>query len=48
MSKKISIKSSEDNLLGKPPPGDKNLGIETVVRFHAIEDCDKTEEGEEA
>ena len=48
ISKKISVKASAAKPLGKPPPGDKTLGIEPVVRFHAIEDCDNTEEVEEA
>ena len=48
LSKKISVKASAAKPLGKPPPGGETLGIEPVVRFHAIEYCDKTEEGEEA
>ena len=52
ISKKISAKAStyknSVKPLGNPPPGDKTLGIETLIRFYAIEDGDDTEEGEEA
>ena len=41
--KKISVMASADKPLGKTPPGDKNLGLETEIRFYAIEDSDETE-----
>ena len=52
ISKKSSVEAStyknSVKPLGNPPPGDKTLGIETLIRFYAIEDGDDTEEGEEA
>ena len=33
--------------MGKPPTGDKTLGIEPAICFYSIEDGDETEEGEE-
>ena len=48
ISKKISVKASSSNPLGKPLPGDKTFGIEIEIRLYDIEDCDETEEGEEA
>ena len=53
MARPISIKvktveTSTANHNGKPPPGDKSLGIEPFIRFYDIEGSDKTEEGEEA
>ena len=48
ISKKISVKASESKPLGKPPPGDKTFGIDTDIRFCAIEYGDETEEGEES
>ena len=48
ISKKGSVKASSVKLWGKPPPGDKNFGIETAIRFYAIEDGDETEKGEES
>ena len=44
ISKKSAVKASSSKPLGKPLPGDKNLGIETAIRFYAIEDGDETEE----
>ena len=44
--KKISDKVSAAKPLGKPPPGDKTLGVESEILFCAIEDSDETEEGE--
>ena len=44
-SKKISVKALSANPLGKPPPGDKTLGIEPTTRFYEMEDVDDTEEG---
>ena len=38
-----TIKASTDKPNSKPPPGDKTLGIEPVVRFYEIEDGDNTE-----
>ena len=32
----------------KPSPGDKTFGIDTDIRFYAIEYDDETEEGEES
>ena len=37
ISKKISVKASAAKPLGKTTPEDKTLGIEPVIRFHAIE-----------
>ena len=48
ISKKRYVIASVDKPLGKPPPGDKTLGIETAIRFYDIEDSDETEEGEES
>ena len=48
ISKKSSVKATSENSLGKPPPGDKTLGLETETRFYAIEDGNDTEEGEES
>ena len=48
IGKKISVKASASKPPGKPPPGDKNLGLDTPTCFYAIEDGDETEEGEEA
>ena len=45
ISKKILVKESEAKPLGKPPPGNKNLGIDPEIRFYAMEDGDDTEEG---
>ena len=42
ISKKIYIKASASKPLGKPPPGYKNLGIETAICFYDIEDDDDT------
>ena len=46
-SKKISVKASAAKPLGKPPPRDKNLGVDTVIYFYAIKYSDETEEREE-
>ena len=46
ISKKISVKDSSAKTSGKPPPGDKTLGLETATHFYAIEGSEKTEEGE--
>ena len=43
ISKKILVKASEAKPLGKPSPGDKNLGVELEIRFYDIEDGDDTE-----
>ena len=48
ISKKISVNTSVAKPSVKPPPRDKNLGLETAIRFCDIEDSYKTEEGEEA
>ena len=42
ISKKISVKYSKAKPLGKPPFGDKTLGLEPAIRFYAIEDGDET------
>ena len=47
ISKKISVKASAENPLGKPTPWDKNLGIDPDIRCYTIEDGDETAEGEE-
>ena len=44
-SKKGSVNASASNTLGKPPTGDKILGIDPEIRFYAIEDMYETEEG---
>ena len=44
ISKINSVKASTEKLLGKPPPGDKTLGIEPDIRFYEIEDSDNTVE----
>ena len=48
ISKKSSVKASATNPSGKPPPGDKTIGLDPEIRFYAIEDSDDTEEGEQA
>ena len=47
ISKKISVKASAENPLGKPTPWVKNLGIDPDIRCYTIEDGDETAEGEE-
>ena len=44
ISKKSSVKASATNPSGKPPPGDKTIGLDPEIRFYAIEDIDDTEE----
>ena len=44
ISKKISFKASSVKPLGKPPPGDKTLGLYPEISFYAIEDGYETEE----
>ena len=46
--KKSSVKASSAKPLGKPPHGDKNLGLEPAIRFYMLEDGDETAEGEES
>ena len=46
--KKILVKATAANPSGKPPSGDKTLGIESVIRFYSLEDVDETKEREEA
>ena len=51
MTKTVSlkpVKASAANNNGKPPPGDKTLGVDPDIRFYEIEDGDKTEEVEES
>ena len=45
---KMQEKASTAKPLGKPPPGDKSLGLDPAIRFYLIENSDKSEEGEEA
>ena len=45
ISKKISVKAPEAKTSGQPLTGDKNLGLNTVIRSYAIEESDETEEG---
>ena len=47
ISKRNPAKASTAKPSGKPPPGDKSLGLEPAIHFYLIEDSDKTEEGEE-
>ena len=42
------VKASTSKRNGKPPPGDKSLGIDSSIRFYEIEDSDNTEEAEES
>ena len=37
ISKKGFVKASADKPLGNLLPGDKNLGLETAIRFYSIE-----------
>ena len=46
-SKKTSVKTSSENPLVNPPPGDKTLGLDPEIRFYTLEDGDDTVEGEE-
>ena len=48
ISKKISVKTSSDNPLVKPPPRDKTLGIEPAIRLYNLKEGDDTAEKEEA
>ena len=48
ISKKRSAKASASKPFGKPPPGDKTLGIDPEIRFYAIEDGYETEEVKQA
>ena len=44
ISQKKNMKASAANTIaGKPPPGDKTLGIEPAIRLYKIDDCDNTE-----
>ena len=43
-----TVKASTAKPNGKPPPGDKTLGLDSLIRFYEIEDGDNTEKGEEA
>ena len=38
ISRKGSVKTSADKLLGKPLPEDKTPGLETATRFYELED----------
>ena len=42
-SKKISVKASTAKPSGKPPPGDKTLGLDKDIRFYTIEYGDNIE-----
>ena len=46
-SKKILVKASAAKPLGKPPPGDKTLGVYPEIRFYSIEYGENNEGGEE-
>ena len=46
ISNKSSVKDSTSKPSGKPPPGDKNCGIDTAIHFYEIEDGDETEKVE--
>ena len=46
--KRNPVKASTYKSLGKHPPGDKNLRLDTYIRFYEIEDGDNTEEWEDA
>ena len=48
ISKKLSLMASASKPSGKPPTGDKTLGLEKETCFQYIEDGDETEEAEEA
>ena len=52
MEKSISKKSSVKALVAKPsckpPPGDKTFGVDTAIRFYALEHGDETKKWEEA
>ena len=43
ISKRSSVKYSIAKPLGKPPHGDKYLGLEPAIHFYLIEDGNKTE-----
>ena len=36
-SKKISVKASAAKTSGKPPPGDKTLGLDPEIHFYTLE-----------
>ena len=42
-----TLKASTAKTNGRPPPGDKSLGIEPDILLYEIEDGDKNEESEE-
>ena len=44
ISKRNYAKASTAKPLGKPPPGDKSLGVYTGICLYLIEDVYKTEE----
>ena len=46
ISKRNLIEASTAKPLGKPPPGDKTLGIYPDIHFYELEYDDNTEEGE--
>ena len=47
ISNRNTANSSTAKPLGKNPPGDKSLGIDTAIYFYEIEEYSNTEEGEE-
>ena len=47
-SRKISVNASAAKSLVKPANEDKNLGIDSEIRFYSLEDGGETEEGEGA
>ena len=44
--RKISVKASAAKSSGKPPPGDKTLGLEPEICFYKLEEGDDNAEGE--
>ena len=44
-SEKISVNASAAKPLDKPPPRDKNLGINPEILLYTLEDGDETTEG---
>ena len=44
ISKINSAKDSASKPSGRPPPGEKSLGIDPAIGFYEIEDSYKTEE----
>ena len=47
ISKRSPVKALAAKTSGNPLPGNKTLGIESLIRLYELESSDKTEEGEE-